>query len=125
MVGDNIYYRGTPQGPWVQVDSHHSMGDGTINIHNLNRDTKADRVLISRHFYYFGEDAPKVPTSILNNLGFSNGIGHRTYTEAACKAFLEWLSRRFNRCLNQVVNDPFDFNRSDARYSVKTDRVSL
>jgi hypothetical protein len=124
MVGDNIYHHGRKNGPWLQSDSHHSKADGTVNMHNLERDTKADRVLIGRHFYYFGVAAPQVPDSILTEIGFVNGIGYRVYTSAVCKKVLDWLRRRFGHCLNQVLDDPFDFSRSDARYSVKTDRLS-
>ena len=53
MVGDNIYYRDSA-GHWHQADSHHSKTDGSVNPHNLRNDTKTDKVLISRQFFYFG-----------------------------------------------------------------------
>jgi hypothetical protein len=124
MIGDNIYHRQDGQQNWHQEDSHHSNPDGSINEHNLLRDTKADRVLISRHFFYFGASAPLIPVSLLREIGFTNGIGHRVYPLGTCSKILSWLERRFSHCLNQVVNDPFDFNRSNARYSVKTDKVT-
>lgn len=46
MVGDNIYHRDPSTNEWRQADSHHSNSDGTVNTHNLNKDTKTDRILI-------------------------------------------------------------------------------
>lgn len=57
--GDNIYHH--VNGVWVQEPSHHSFSDG-MNFTNLNRDTKTDRVLIAKEFYYFGKDAILLPT---------------------------------------------------------------
>jgi len=43
MYGDNIYYfNGTK---WIQVDSHHSLEDGSPNKHNLRKDTSVNSVL--------------------------------------------------------------------------------
>lgn len=53
--GDNIYHQ--ENGEWKQEDSHHSLPDGSINLLNLSRDTRADRVLISTTFWYFGANA--------------------------------------------------------------------
>lgn len=61
--GDNIYHRHITGG-WIQEDSHHSYADGVTNIENLQRDTKADRVLISYHFWYFGSAAVLIPEAL-------------------------------------------------------------
>ena len=75
MIGDNIYHRQGLTRDWTQVDSHHSNPDGTPNQINIKKDTSADRVLISREFFYFGRSAPAVPAEILSVLGFTNRIG--------------------------------------------------
>lgn len=59
MYGDNIYHHVGEE--WMQEFSHHSMQDGSINYVNLNRDTKTDRVLIAKDFYYFGNNAIDIP----------------------------------------------------------------
>ena len=43
--GDNIY-RCDGAGRWHQADSHHSLVSGRPNVHNIEHDTKTDRVLI-------------------------------------------------------------------------------
>lgn len=59
MYGDNIYHHS--QNKWVQDPSHHSNIDGSINYKNLNQDTKADKVLVATEYYYFGNNAIKIP----------------------------------------------------------------
>ena len=59
--GDNIYHRNGDDGFWSQVDSHHSLDDGSPNKRNIVHDTKVDRVLIGRDFVYYGGDGPKIP----------------------------------------------------------------
>lgn len=124
LVGDNIYHRDTGSGHWLQEDSHHSHPDGTANMFNLRRDTKTNRVLLSRHFFYFGASAPPVPAGILEGIGYVNGRSHRVYPLHHCHRLLDWLQKDFAHHLNEVLGDPFNFDQSSARYSVETDRVS-
>jgi len=124
LVGDNIYHHDSVTGEWLQEDSHHSHPDGGINSHNLQRDISRDRVLLSRYFLYFGAAAPEVPPDILAEIGFVNRQGHRKYDNAGSARLLTWLHQEFGNCLNQILGDPSNFDRSSARYSVQTDRVS-
>ena len=119
MVGDNIYHRSPEDSPWSQLDSHHSNPDGTTNEANLAKDTSADRVLISRDFYYFGKLAPTVPSKILNGLGYKNGIGHRKYDLERASKLLCWVRDEHPGDHNLVSSDPFDFEQSDKRYTGK------
>ncbi len=124
MVGDNIYHHEPGQQEWRQSDSHHSYADGSTNHHNLERDTRIDRVLISRRFFYFGKNAPVIPNSILTAIGFRNAQGHRKFAYSDCCAFFTWLFANFGSSINQVLGDPFDFEGSNLRYSVKSNLVS-
>lgn len=92
MVGDNIYHRPEGEVAWQQLDSHHSLADGSPNPLNVQKDTKADRVLISHNFYYFGSDAPMAPARILKHLGFKNAIGHRVFDAQACGELMKWIT---------------------------------
>jgi Nucleotide modification associated domain 2 len=115
MVGDNIYHK-TSDNIWHQALSHHSSEDGSIGLVNLKRDTSSEQVIISRCFYYFGKDAPIVPTNILNSIGYKNQRGHRTFDDKKAAPIVDWLKER-NESFNQVVADPFDFSKSEKRYS--------
>jgi hypothetical protein len=119
MVGDNIYHRDQASGPWEQLDSHHSNPDGTPNPLNINKDTSANRVLVSRDYFYFGRAAPAVAPGLLAALGYKNGIGHRVFDASQCSAFLQWLFSDYKAAWNIVAGDPFDFDQSAKRYSGK------
>ncbi len=123
MVGDNIYYRDPSSREWRQADSHHSNSDGTINTHNLEKDTKTDRVLISNEFYYFGAQAPQVPNVVLNGMGYRNCRDYRVFELSACTEFMTWLHREYGRERNLVSGDPFDFAESSKRYSVQDNKI--
>lgn len=124
VVGDNIYFFNTPDGKWHQVDSHHSYPDGTINQSNLKNDTQTDSVLISSHFYYFGQEAPLIPNNYLIKLKYKNGIGHRVYQINQASLLINWVERTFQEHRNTVKSKPFDFDKSAARYSAGTNKIS-
>jgi hypothetical protein len=91
--GDNIYSRDA-DGEWQQLDSHHSLQDGSPNIENLATDTGTNRVLISTHFAYFGADAPMLPHDLQSRGpgGICAGRHHRVNFEPGVEtAFLDWF----------------------------------
>lgn len=124
MVGDNIYHRDGPDTPWVQEDSHHSLPDGQFNLANLSQDTQTNRVLISRHFLYFGADAPDVPAEILFKLGYANCRFHRVFKLAECSLLFDWFNQTYATKFGLVLGDPFDFAHSSKRYSPVGDRIN-
>lgn len=123
MLGDNIYHRPEGEAGWRQLDSHHSLGDGTPNPLNVGKDTKVDRVLISEHFFYFGKRAPGTPAEILKNLGFKNRIGYRVFDASNCEGLLNWIVSH-REAKNKVFADPFDFKESAKRYTGKGSAVA-
>lgn len=124
MVGDNVYHRDDASHTWVQADSHHSNPDGTPNPDNIEHDTKADRVLVSSHFFYFGRKAPVVPVELLKAIGYRNGRNYRVFQASDCHPLLSWLHTVHASCLNRVCADPFDFESSVKRYSAGNNRIT-
>jgi hypothetical protein len=61
--GDNIYHRDGDD-RWVQLDSHHSLHDGSANPLNVATDTRVDRVLVSQEFIYWGGGGPPIPSEL-------------------------------------------------------------
>ncbi len=122
MLGDNIYFQ-KEDNVWQQAHSHHSQEDGSLNEFNLKRDTKSKNVLISKHFFYFGSSAPIIPTEILEGLNYRNNQGHRLFPLHIASELVDWLERDYCELLNKVLADPFNFDRSEAHYSVKTNRM--
>lgn len=68
QYGDNIYHH-APDGSWVQENSRHSLDDGSPNIGHVDRDTKADAVLISQRFVYYGGAGPPIPSRFRGEIG--------------------------------------------------------
>lgn len=123
MLGDNIYSRTNEDSPWHQEDSHHSFPDGSPNQSNIDKDTRSNAVLVSEHFVYYGKDAIEVPQEVRDEIGYSNGRGHRVFTEDGATPLLEWFDHTTSGILNMVVADPFDFRLSGARYSSGSNRI--
>jgi len=124
LLGDNIYFHNLENDTWMQAHSHHSLPDGTLNEYNKNRDTESINVLLSKHFYYFGSIAPTIPPDILSELGYENGINHRVYEYNVAKKLVDWIENNYSDSLNLVLADPFNFDRSEAHYSVDTNKIS-
>lgn len=123
VVGDNIYFHDLEKNIWEQAHSHHSNPDGSLNIYNMNRDTQSKYVLLSKNFYYFGISAPIIPPNILATIGYKNGRNHRVFCSNEANILIKWLENNFSDCLNLVVDDPFNFENSDAHYSAKSNKI--
>lgn len=92
--GDNIYHRHQESGEWSQMDSHHSLPHGVPNTANIERDTKADRVLVSDDFIYWGGSGPKFPLFAGTNIR-QNGQNHRShFHQEVVDACIAWLRGR-------------------------------
>jgi hypothetical protein len=123
MVGDNVYHF-KDRNKWSQADSHHSNPDGSVNSQNLSTDTQADQVLISQHFFYFGQEAPYIPGDLLNSIGYEkNPRDYRVFKNEPTSDLIYWLYSSFQGSLNQVVSDPFDFENSEKRYSPQKNSI--
>jgi hypothetical protein len=90
--GDNIYHREQVGGPWTQSDSRHSQHGAVANMTNLKRDTeKTDKVLLSTHFTYWGDQAPTIPAKFARF-----HIGRPSYkydfSDGEVAEFLKWVS---------------------------------
>jgi Nucleotide modification associated domain 2 len=64
--GDNIYSRDPASGQWRQLDSHHSLNDGSPNPVNIAADTGTNRILFSDDFVYWGGSGPQLPQRFLS-----------------------------------------------------------
>lgn len=123
MLGDNIYHRQVGEAMWQQENSHHSHPDGSPDASNIKTDTQANRVLISEEFTYFGASAPLIPSKILNSIGYNNGRNHRRFSSQEAQPLLAWLKEQASRVGSLVVDDPFQFRLSSARFSSRTNKI--
>ncbi len=125
LIGDNIYHFDDDQKSWLQAHSHHSMADGTTNQANLERDTTSNKVLISRHFYYFGNTAPVIPSDLLDEIGYENKVGHRKFPLNTAQKLIDWIEKEYGEQRNLMLGDPFNFDKSEAHYSVANNKVTV
>ncbi|CAM3301696.1 MULTISPECIES: hypothetical protein [Enterobacteriaceae] len=109
ILGDNIYHQ-DDNNDWIQEDSHHSNADGSFNMTNLERDTRTDKVLISRHFYYFGDKAVDVD---LDSIGYHR---IRDYLKLSldhsipANDLIKKIEAEFHSDKNIVISDPCQFS---------------
>ena len=92
-VGDNIYYR-NDRGEVVQVENHPFHDTDACR----ERDRKSNHVLISNHFWYFGDQAPELPSdlrdSVIKGYKTSSRSGRKKPTKHL-DALLEWITERY------------------------------
>lgn len=107
--GDNIYYYRTKENRWIQINSHHSYDDGSINYENLIHDTQTPRVLVSSEFYYYGGRGVRIPLRFRNWSGIDICAKRHhkcNFPEEMVQAFIDWIKLRLIRGYN---NDPYEF----------------
>jgi hypothetical protein len=89
--GDNIYWHDDVEG-WHQLDSHHSLADGSPNTANVIHDTKTNRVLVSQYYAYFGSAAPLIPRSLRIPEDICGVRGHRSnFSDDLVHRFITWF----------------------------------
>lgn len=88
--GDNIYHH--VNGKWMQENSHHSYIDG-INKNNLDHDTRVDRVLISFCYWYFGDQAVKLPERFSEVIATSRG--YKKMDNDMCEEIIAWIDANY------------------------------
>ncbi len=93
--GDNIYCR-DDSGRWLQLDSHHSLADGSPNPANVSNDTQTNRVLLSKRFAYFGGNGPEIPAEVRTR-GAEDVLAGRGYkvnfSDELMARFVDWFEQ--------------------------------
>jgi hypothetical protein len=110
--GDNIYHK--ENGKWIQSDSHHSFEGGKVNLDNLNKDTSANAVLLSKHFWYFGKEAIDVPESLQSLIPSCRNYFRPNVNEENILNWLESLPE------NGFIGEPTKFSEEFERYDGKS-----
>lgn len=103
MYGDNFYHR-DESGNWIQEDSAHCKLDGTCHQEHLEKDTGGDNVLISEHFYYFGDHAPKIPNELSEICHTTQG--QKKITDQLAIDAVNWIEQNFKLGIN---GDPLNW----------------
>ena len=108
QYGDNIYHQNA-SGDWLQLDGRHSLNDGSPNEGHIARDTKADAVMISEHFCYFGGEGPLIPSAFRDNAELSLVHGGRAYRvnfpADMTAAVIAWIEDELPKGIQGVPRD--------------------
>jgi Nucleotide modification associated domain 2 len=106
--GDNIYYL-VDSSVWKQ--HRPTLFHGTPQ--NLAQDTRHPRVFISKHFYYFGAEAPAIPERFCMLIRDRQGC-KCSYPEEDIKAFVNWLQASFETGVHADPRDLEQVGSSDS-----------
>ena len=104
MNGDNFYHKAA-DGNWIQEDSAHCMTNGTCNPEHLRKDTGGKNVLISEHFYYFGDKAPIIPKELIEVCHTTQGQKIVTPDQFALD-LIDWVTNNFR---TGIHGDPLNW----------------
>lgn len=108
LYGDNIYHR-DELGNWIQSNSHHSLKDGSVNLHNLHKDTGTTvKVLICNQFFYFGKSMFNLPQEYCTCI--HRGRGHHRPENNVAELLWRYLGNNYPM---GMINIPNQFNNFD------------
>lgn len=106
MYGDNIYHQDANNKEWIQEDSAHSLDQGVTNENHMKRDIGGKYVLVSQEFYYFGENAPKIPEELKNVCNEGRDMKYKTIPQEVRESFVLWLKDSYK---SGIHGDPVNW----------------
>ncbi|MBK3394660.1 hypothetical protein IQ457_12050 [Psychrobacter sp. M9-54-1] len=95
IYGDNIYHQDANSKKWIQEDSAHSLDNGITNEGHMKRDIDGEYVLVSREFYYFGENAPKIPEELKDVCNKGRDMKYKAIPPEVRESFVLWLKDNY------------------------------
>lgn len=107
MYGDNFYHQ-DGNGEWIQENSAHSLEDGTPNEKHLIRDIGGNFVLISKNFYYFGENAIAIPEEFTHAICTNARNMAFAKPQETVDAFIAWLQSNYKKGI--LYGDPISWS---------------
>ncbi|WP_028525192.1 Nmad2 family putative nucleotide modification protein [Runella limosa] len=94
--GDNVYTK-DENNDWVQAKCQHSHPIENIRAKHIKTDTNGEFVLISDHFYYFGDAKIKVPNQFLDVFSKLRDYSSPNVLDATlCQKFVNWIESSFS-----------------------------
>lgn len=106
MYGDNFYHIDKDTGEWIQENSAHSKSSSSPNMKHLNRDISGEYVLISQHFYYWGNKAPNIPPKFSEVVNEGRGFKYKKIPKDVKKLFIQWIQQNYE---SGIQGDPISW----------------
>lgn len=91
MYGDNFYHRDPKTKKWKQENCAHSLEGGKTNTKHLKIDTGGKFVLISKIFYYFGDNSVLIPKRLQEVCSEGRNMKGPSIPIKKATQFIEWL----------------------------------
>jgi len=104
IYGDNIYHQDDDSKIWIQEESAHSIIDPEEHKQN---DISGKWVLISREFYYLGDNCALIPERFLDVCCEARDMKYKDITNEFGNEFIEWVSSNFD---GGISGDPLNWN---------------
>lgn len=96
LYGDNIYHQEPKTNKWIQENAAHSLEGGVTNKQHLASDVSGEFVLISREFYYFGNNCPLIPDEYQDVCSKGRNMMWKKIPEKAKTGFIQWLTQNYS-----------------------------
>lgn len=95
LYGDNFYHQ-DEQGNWIQEDSAHSFSDGKPNPGHIKKDIGGKYVLISKTFYYFGENSILIPERFRDVCSNGRNMKGPSIDTKNAEKFIKWVQDKYD-----------------------------
>ena len=103
MYGDNFYHIDVKSKEWIQEPSAHSVISKSKHI---QRDTSANKVLISSNFYYLGDEAILIPEKYHEICKAGPGMKYKGLNEVG-PIFIKWVQSQVKK---GITGDPINWS---------------
>ena len=108
MYGDNVYHTDPQTKEVIQERCAHTVkGKNPQDTEQYKRDVKGKNVLISKTFYYFGANAPKLPDEFKCMASTVRNIVCNHVDELTVEKFANWLQSNYEV---GVYGDPINWS---------------
>ena len=103
MYGDNIYHQDISTKNWIQENSAHSLTSKQPNAKHLETDISGKYVLVSKEFYYFGENSPAIPDELIKVCNKGRNMQYKKIPLILRIKFIKWIEDNYQ---NGIHGDP-------------------
>lgn len=108
MYGDNIYHKDPKTKKWKQADGAHSLSGGRLNQDHLKIDTGGKYVLVSKKFFYFGDQAILIPKKFWSVCSEGRNMKGPSIPVNTANQFISWLQSKYKMGIH---GDPINWKQ--------------